>query len=50
MEIFVGFGEFFQDSYEQLYLEIGVLDKEQILKELSDKYKVKHKILSKKLF
>jgi len=49
-EIFIGFAEFFQDSYEQLYTEIGVLDKEGILKEMSEKYNIKHKINAKRLF
>ena len=50
MEIFIGIAEFFQINYEQLYTEIGVLDKEQILKELNKKYGLMNKIKSKRLF
>jgi hypothetical protein len=50
MQIFIGFAEFFQVNYDQLYSEIGVLDKESLLKELSEKGKVKHKIKTRKLF
>jgi len=49
-EIFIGFAEFFQDSYDQLYTDIGVLDKEGLLKEINEKYNVTHKIASKRLF
>jgi hypothetical protein len=50
MQIFIRFAEFFQISYNQLYAEIGVLDKESLLKELSEKGKVKNKIKTRKLF
>ena len=50
MEIFIGFAEFFQVNYDQLYNDVGVLDKESILKELNEKYNVKGKIKSKRLF
>lgn len=50
MQIFISFAEFFQINYDQLYAEIGVLDKEELLKELSEKGKVKKKIKTKKLF
>ena len=50
MEIFIGFAEFFQINYDQLYGEIRVLDKENLLKELNDKYGLKHKIKTKRLF
>jgi hypothetical protein len=46
IQIFIGFAEFFQINYDQLYGEIGVLDKEGILKELNKKEKIK----TKKLF
>ena len=49
-EIFIGFAEFFQINYDQLYNEVGVLDKESLLRELNEKYNVKHKIKSKRLF
>ncbi|MFW6310862.1 MAG: hypothetical protein ACOC1K_01360 [Nanoarchaeota archaeon] len=49
-EIFKGFGEFFQINYNQLYDELGVLDKESLLKELNDKYSFKNKIKNKRLF
>lgn len=50
MEIFIGFAEFFQINYDQLYSEIKVLDKELLLKELNNKYDLKNKIKTKKLF
>lgn len=50
MEIFIAFAEFFQVNYDQLYSEIGVLDKEDLLRELSSKYSLSHKIKTKKLF
>jgi hypothetical protein len=50
MQIFISFAEFFQVNYDQLYAEIGVLDKESLLKELSEKGKVKNKIKTRKLF
>ena len=50
MQIFISFAEFFQINYDQLYAEIGVLDKEGLLKELSEKGKVKNKIKTRKLF
>jgi len=50
MQIFVSFAEFFQINYDQLYAEIGVLDKESLLKELSERGKVKNKIKTRKLF
>jgi len=50
MQIFISFAEFFQINYDQLYAEIGVLDKESLLKELSEKGKVKNKIKTRKLF
>ena len=50
MQIFISFAEFFQVNYDQLYAEIGVLDKEGLLKELSEKGKVKNKIKTRKLF
>jgi len=50
MEIFIAFAEFFQVNYNQLYNEVGVLDKESILKELNEKYGLTHKIKTKRLF
>ncbi|MFA5153317.1 MAG: hypothetical protein WC554_12205 [Clostridia bacterium] len=50
MEIFIGFSEFFQVNYDQLYNDIGVLDKEYLLKELSSKYGLDKKIKTKRLF
>ncbi len=50
MQIFIGFAEFFQVNYNQLYSEIGVVDKEGLLKELSEKGKIQNKIKTRKLF
>ncbi len=50
MEIFIGFAEFFQINYDQLYGEIRVLDKEYLLKELNEKYSLHDKIKTKRLF
>ena len=50
MEMFIGFAEFFQINYDQLYAEIRVLDKEIILRELSAKYGLSSKIKTKRLF
>ena len=50
MEIFIGFAEFFQINYDQLYGEIRVIDKESLLKELNEKYGLQHKIKTKRLF
>ena len=50
IEIFIGFAEFFQINYDQLYTEIGVRDKEEILHELHDSKSLKNKIKTKKLF
>ena len=49
-QIFMGFAEFFQINYDQLYTEIGVLDKEGLLRELNDKFSLNKKIKTKKLF
>jgi len=49
-QIFIGFAEFFQINYNQLYDEIGVLDKESLLKELNEKFDLNKKIKTKKLF
>lgn len=49
-QIFMGFAEFFQINYDQLYKEIGVMDKENMLKELHSHNGLKNKIKSKKLF
>lgn len=49
-EIFIAYAEFFQVNYDKLYSEIGVLDKEGLLKEISEKYNVRHKIMTKRLF
>ena len=50
MEIFIGFAEFFQINYDQLYGEIRVLDKEHLLKELNEKYGLNNRIKTKRLF
>jgi len=50
MEIFIGFAEFFQINYDQLYNEIKILDKESLLREFSDKYSLSSKIKTKRLF
>jgi hypothetical protein len=50
MEIFIAFAEFFEINYNQLYSEIGVLDKEGLLRELNDKYGLGNKIKTKRLF
>lgn len=50
VQIFMGFAEFFQINYDQLYEEIGVLDKEGLLKELNEKFNLNKKIKTKKLF
>jgi hypothetical protein len=49
-QIFMGFAEFFQINYDQLYNEVGVLDKEGLLRELNDHKSMKSKIETKKLF
>ena len=50
IQIFIGFAEFFQLNYDQLYLEVGVLDKEGLLKELNEKFSLNRRIKTKKLF
>ena len=50
VEIFMGFAEFFQINYDQLYAQVGVKDKEGLLKELHDKYHLTKKISTKRLF
>ena len=50
VEIFIAFAEFFQVNYDQLYNEVGVLDKEGLLRELNNKFKLSHKIKTKRLF
>jgi len=49
-QIFIGFAEFFQINYDQLYIEIGVLDKEGLLRELNFQKGLNKKIKTKKLF
>ena len=49
-QIFMGFAEFFQINYDQLYGEIGVMDKENLLKELHLHEGLRSKIKTKKLF
>ena len=49
-QIFMQFAEFFQINYDQLYNEIGVLDKEGLLRELNAHKGMKSKIQTKKLF
>jgi hypothetical protein len=50
MEMFIGFAEFFQINYDQLYGEVGILDKELLLKELNEKYSLQDRIKTKRLF
>lgn len=50
MEIFIAFAEFFNVNYDQLYTEVSVLDKENLLKELSLKYGLGNRIKTKRLF
>ena len=50
VEIFIGFAEFFQINYDQLYAQVGVKDKEGLIKELHDKYQLTQKIKTKRLF
>lgn len=49
-QIFIAFAEFFQVNYDQLYSEVGVLDKEGLLRELNEKYGLSNKIKTKRLF
>lgn len=49
-QIFMAFAEFFQINYDQLYKEIGVLDKEGLLRELNSHKGLKKKIKTKRLF
>ena len=49
-DIFIAFSEFFQVNYDQLYSEISVLDKENLIKEMNDNGQVSHKIKTKRLF
>ena len=50
VEFFVGFAEFFQINYDALYADVSVMDKEYILREVSEKYGLESKIKTKKLF
>lgn len=50
MDFFIGFAEFFQVNYDVLYSDISVMDKEYILKEMSEKYGLHSRIKTKKLF
>jgi hypothetical protein len=50
MEVFIGFAEFFQINYDQLYNEVRVLDKESLLKELNEKFGLDGRIKTKRLF
>ena len=50
VEIFIGFAEFFQINYDQLYSVVGVKDKENLLKELHSNYGLSNKLKTKKLF
>ena len=49
-DIFITFAEFFQVNYDQFWDEIGVLDKEGLLKEISIKNGLSHRIQKKRLF
>lgn len=50
MEIFIGFAEFFQINYNQLYNEIKILDKESLLRELNEKLSLQSRIKTNRLF
>jgi hypothetical protein len=50
VQIFMGFAEFFQVNYSQLYAEIKIEDKEGLLKELDEKFNLNKKIKINKLF
>jgi hypothetical protein len=49
-QIFMGFAEFFQINYDQLYKDIGVMDKENLLKELHTHSGLNNKMKTRKLF
>jgi len=49
-DIFITFAEFFQVNYDQFWSEIGVLDKEGLLKEISAKNGLLYRIKTKRLF
>ena len=49
-DIFIAFAEFFQVNYDQLYSEVGVLDKESLIREMNEGGKLAHKIKTKRLF
>lgn len=49
-QIFISFAEFFQINYDQFYKEIGVLDKEGLLREMCEQYGYQDKIKTKRLF
>jgi len=49
-DIFIAFAEFFQINYDQLYNEVGVLDKESLIREMNEDGKFSHKIKTKRLF
>lgn len=50
VQIFIGFAEFFQINYDLLYNEVGILDKETLLKELDYHNGIKSSCKTKKLF
>jgi len=49
-QIFIGFAEFFQINYDLLYSEVGILDKETLLKELHNHSGIQSITKTKKLF
>jgi len=49
-QIFIGFAEFFQVNYDLLYNEVGISDKETLLKELHNHNGIKIITKTKKLF
>jgi len=49
-QIFIAFAEFFQINYDILYSEIGVSDKEGLLREIQSHVGLKRKIRTKRLF
>jgi len=49
-DIFIAFAEFFQVNYDQLYDEVSVSDKEDLLKEMNEGGRFAHRIKTKRLF
>jgi hypothetical protein len=49
-EFFIGYAEFFQINYDQLHKELGVSDKEDLLRETTEKYNRHNELKTKRLF